>query len=329
MQPIRIGILGAARIAPKAAVLPARDNPEFEVRAVAARDKERSRAFAAENGIPAVADDYAALVARDDIDLVYVALPTNGHMKWSVAALKAGKAVLCEKPFAINAGQALIMAANVSAAGRPLIEAFHNRFHAVMRRAIEIAASGELGRLVDAEAVFDVLIPYTPTELRWSPVLGGGGALMDLGCYCVHALRTIIGTEPKVVHAECTIERGVDVATSAELSFPDGLRGKLRTSMTKPFSATFKLKGEKGSFSISNFLAPQNGCTFVVEAGGRKREEPTEGPSTYDAQLAHVGDVLLRGAEPLTGGAAAIANMECIDAIYAAGGYERAVEVRQ
>jgi predicted dehydrogenase len=325
MQPIRIGILGAARIAPKAAVIPARNNPEFEVRAVAARDKGRARAFAAENGIPEVADDYAALLARKDIDLVYVALPTNGHAKWSLAAVNAGKPVLCEKPYAMNAGEACFMAEAAEKEGLQLIEAFHNRFHSVMRRAIEIAASGELGRLVEAEAVFDAPIPYTPTELRWSPVLAGGGALMDLGCYCVHALRTITGAEPKVVRAECTIEHGVDAETSAELSFPDGLRARMRTSMTKPFAATLRIEGEKGSLSISNFLAPQMGCRFVVDAGGKSREEPTEGPSTYDAQLAHVGDVLLRGAEPLTGGIDAVDNMVCIDEIYAAGGYERSV----
>jgi predicted dehydrogenase len=324
MQSIRIGILGAARIAPKAVILPARGNPEFQIVAVAARDKVRAKAYAVEHGIPAVAEDYGALIAREDVDLVYVALPTGGHMKWSLAALKAGKSVLCEKPFAMDAGQALIMAANAAAAGRPLIEAFHNRFHVVMRRAIEIAASGELGRLMEAEAVFDAPIPCTPTELRWSPMLGGGGALMDLGCYCVHALRTITGAEPKVARAECTIEHGVDATTSAELSFPDGLHARMSTSMKKPFSATLRINGEKGSLSISNFLAPQNGCRFVVEMGGRTREEPTEGPSTYEAQLAHVADVLLRGATPLTGGADAIANMECIDAIYAAGGYERA-----
>jgi predicted dehydrogenase len=326
MQTIRIGILGAARIAPKAAVLPARGNPEFQIAAVAARDKARAGAFAAENGIPAVADSYAALVARDDIDLVYVALPTNTHMKWSIAALKAGKAVLCEKPFAMNTGQALIMAANAAAAGRPLIEAFHNRFHTVMWRAIEIVRSGEMGRLVDAEAVFDAPIPYKPTELRWSPVLGGGGALMDLGCYCVHALRTITGEEPKVVRAQCAIEHGVDAETAAELAFSGGLMARMRTSMKKPFSATLTMKGEKGSLSISNFLAPQMGCTFTVESGGKTREEPTAGPATYDAQLAHVGDVLLRGAKPLTGGDDAIANMACIDAIYQAGGYGRASE---
>ncbi|MDE1987564.1 MAG: Gfo/Idh/MocA family oxidoreductase [Alphaproteobacteria bacterium] len=323
MQIIRVGILGAARIAPKAVIDPARDNPEFQIVAVAARDKGRAEAFASEYGIPFVADGYSALITRQDVDLVYVALPHAAHQEWSIAALKAGKSVLCEKPFAMNAAGARIMTAAAEEAGLPLIEAFHNRFHRVMRRAVEIIASGELGKLIEAEAVFDVEIPYSPTELRWAPAQGGG-ALMDLGCYCVHALRTIAGCEPTIVSADCTIVHGVDETTVAELRFPSGLRAKMHTSMKSPaFTAPLRIRGEKGVMEITNFLAPQIGCRFTVEIDDKCREEPTEGPSTYAAQLAHVGDVLLRGAQPLTGGADAIANMACIDAIYAAAGYKR------
>jgi predicted dehydrogenase len=326
MQIIRVGILGAARIAPKAVIDPARDNPEFQIVAVAARDKGRAKAFAAENDIPFVADGYSALIAREDVDLVYVALPHAAHQEWSIKALKAGKAVLCEKPFAMNAAGARIMTAAAEEAGLPLIEAFHNRFHRVMRRAVEIVASGELGKLIEAETVFDVEIPYSPGELRWIPAQGGG-ALMDLGCYCVHALRTIAGGEPTVAAAQCTIVRGVDETTTAELQFPNGLRAKLHTSMKSPvFTAPLRIKGEKGTMEISNFLAPQIGCRFTVEIDGKRREEPTEGLSTYAAQLAHVGDVMLRGAKPLTGGADAVANMACIDSIYAAAGYKRATD---
>ncbi len=325
MSTVRIGILGAAKIAPKAVILPARDNPEFEVVAVGARDLGRAKAYAAEHGIPFIADGYAALITRDDVDLIYNALPPAAHLEWSVAAAKAGKAVLCEKPFSLTAAQARLMVAAAAAAKRPLIEAFHNRYHKVMRRALEIVTSGELGKLVAADAVFDTPIPYRPGELRWI-VAQGGGALMDLGCYCVHALRTLAGCEPVVDSAACTVVHGVDETTAAELSFSNGLRAKLHTSMkAEGFVATLKLKGEKGSLSIVNYLAPQMGSQFTVEVGGKTREERTDGPGTYDAQLAHVGDVLLRGAKPLTGGADAIGNMACIEGIYAKAGFERAL----
>ena len=324
MSAIRVGILGAARIAPKAVIVPARSNPEFEIVAVGARDKDRAKAFAAEHDIPHVADGYSTLIARDDVDLIYLALPPAGHLQWAAAAAKAGKAVLCEKPFAMNAGGAREMVAAADAAKRPLIEAFHNRFHPVIGRAIQIVASGELGRLVEAQAVFDVEIAYTPTELRWLPAQGGG-ALMDLGCYCVHALRAIAGSEPKVAGATCTIVHGVDETTAAELVFPNGLKATFHTTMKSPkFVPTLHFKGEKGTLDISNFISPYDFCDFTVKAGGKTRVEPMAGPTTYDLQLAHVADVMLRGATPLTGGADAVANMECIDAVYEAAGYTRA-----
>jgi predicted dehydrogenase len=321
--PIRVGILGAAKIAPNAMIAPARANPEFALSAVGARDKSRAEAYAKKHDIPNVAEGYADLVARDDVDLVFNALPPGMHLEWSIRALEAGKAVLCEKPFAMSALEARSMTEAAERTGRPLIEAFHYRHHAVLRRAFEIAASGRLGKLNHAEAVFEVPIAYDPNELRWVARLGGG-ALMDLGCYCVHGLRTITRREPKVVRASCDMQHGVDATTDAELDLGDGLTAHLRTSMvSKGFAARLFLEGDKGSIEVLNFIAPQIGCRFTVTAEGKSETLPTDGAPTYAAQLAHVGDVLLRGATPLAGGADAIANMAAIDAIYAAAGVER------
>jgi len=321
---IRIGILGAAKIAPSAIIFPARANTQFEVMAVGARDKCRAERFAKKHGIPHVASDYAELVERADVDVVYNALPPNLHKRWTIAALEAGKPVLCEKPLAMNSAEARDMVSRARTAELQLVEAFHYRFHWVMRRAIEIVHSGELGTLVEGNITFHATIPYRPGELRWMSELGGG-AMMDLGCYCVHALRALSGEEPKIVNAECDIVRGVDEATHANLAFPSGLRVSLCVAMNEPSGAMLRLKGEKGSLAISNFAAPQNGCHFTVETGGKIREESVCGPSTYDEQLAHFGDVLLRGADPITSGDDVIANMAAIDAIYDAAGYVREV----
>lgn len=318
--PHRIGLLGASRIAPPAIIVPARDNPDFTIVAVAARDPGRARAFAAEHGIPHVEPDYEALVRRDDIDLVYNALPPAAHAPWTVAALEAGNHVLCEKPFACDAGEARAMVAAAKANGRHLLEAFHYRFHAVMRAAIALVREGALGELHQAKAVFEVAIARAPDELRWS-AQQHGGALMDLGCYCVHALRTLAGAEPEVTHAAGAFEAGVDAAMRAELVFPSGLEASLACSMTvQAPTATLTVSGERGSMEIVNFVAPQLGCRFTTTIDGQTRSHRTEGPTTYTAQLAHLGEVLAGTAEPLTGGADAIANMALIDAIYAAAG---------
>jgi predicted dehydrogenase len=319
---IRIGILGAAKIAPPVVINPSRDNPDFEVVAVAARDPERARAYAAEHKIPHIAKDYDALVRHADVDLVYNALPPGGHMRWTVAALDAGKHVLCEKPFAMNAAQVEIMNAAAARTGRILVEAFHYRHHAVMQRAVAIARSGELGGIQSAEASFEVPIPYREGELRWTREQGGG-ALMDLGCYPVHALRSVMGGEPNVLSAICGLEHGVDVTTQAELDFA-GVPAKLAASM-KParFGAVLRLTGARGTLEILNFVAPQIGCKFTVTVDGKSREEPTAGPATYVAQLAELGDVLLHGKKPLITNTDSLGNMRAIDAIYAKAGVAR------
>jgi predicted dehydrogenase len=317
---IRIGLLGASRIARSAVIAPAMENPDFVVGAVAARDPERARAYAAEHGIPIVAKDYESLIARDDIDLIYNALPPAGHKRWTIAALEAGKDVLCEKPFARNAGEARDMVAAADASGRKLIEAFHYRLHNVMRAAVALAHEGALGELRSAQALFNGPIPKTPGELRWSAEQGGG-ALMDLGCYPVHALRSVVGAEPEITAASCQLEGGVDAATRASLVFPGGVTASLETSMiAEGFAANLIVIGERGSLEIRNFVAPQIGCQFVTNIDGERRDHGVDGPSTYVAQLTYVADVLGGRTPQITGGADAIANMATIDAIYRAAG---------
>jgi len=319
---IRIGILGAAKIAPPAVINPARDNPDFEVVAVAARDPERAKAYAAEHKIPNVAKDYDALLRRDDVDLVYNALPPAAHARWTIAALQAGKHVLCEKPFAVNAAQVRRMNDAAAKSGRKLVEAFHYRHHHVMKRAVEIARSGELGKLVRVDADFSAPIPYREGELRWTREQGGG-ALMDLGCYPAHALRSLMGKEPRVLGADCVLQHDVDVTTRAELEFGAVSSSLAACMMPGRFFANLQLRGEKGTMEIANYIAPQMGCRFTVTVDDAERQEPTDGPATYTAQLAELGDVLLRGKEQLVTAADSLGNMTLIDSIYKAAGVER------
>jgi predicted dehydrogenase len=317
---LRIGLLGASRIAPGAVIAPAARREDVEITCVAARDPHRAAEFAKAHGIPHVAADYGDLIARDDVDLVYNGLPPSAHLEWTIAALDAGKAVLCEKPFAMNAAQARMMTEAAVRAGRPLIEAFHYRFHNVIRRAEALVRSGALGTLHRAYAVFEVPIARTPDELRWRPELGGGG-LMDLGCYPIHALRTLIGEEPQVREARGEFVDGVDVKMTAGLAFPSGARAEIACAMAPEApAARLTLGGSRGRLEIINFLAPQMGCRFTTTMDGQTVEHPTDGPTTYEAQMAHVVDVVKHGVAPLTGGADAIANMAVIDAVYAAAG---------
>ncbi len=316
---IRIGLLGASRIAPRAVIEPARDRTDVVVTKVAARDPERAKSYAAEHGIPGIAPTYADLVADPEVDLVYNGLPASGHAEWTIRALEAGKAVLCEKPFSMDAGEARRMVDASRAHGRPLIEAYHYRFHPVIRRAEALLAEQAIGPITRASARFNVPIRRSETELRWIRALGGGG-LMDLGCYPLHALRTLLRAEPAIRSAEADFENGVDARLSADLTF-NGVEAEIACSMVaeRP-EAVLTLEGERGVLEIVNFVAPQVGCRFTLTKDGTVQELDTAGPTTYAAQLDHVVEVIAGRAEPLTGGEDAVRQMEAIDAIYAAAG---------
>lgn len=319
---IRIGILGAARIAPKALIPQAGRREDCQIVCVAARDRAKAEAFAAEHDIPEVAESYEALIARSDIDLVYNALPPNRHADLSIAALEAGRHVLCEKPFAMNAAEARRMVDTARRTGRHLIEGFHYRFHPVFLNVLETVRSGAVGRLCALKAEFSVAIPYSPEELRHRPDLGGG-ALMDLGCYPAHWLRTLAGAEPDVTAAR--IEEGtpgIDLVTEAELSFPGGIPAQLKTSM-KPgqaYKALIAIQGSEGLLTVNNPLHPTKGHSITLRRGKDLKKYTVDGQTTFDYQLAHVVDVLAGRAQPLTGGEDAVANMALVDAIYRAGG---------
>jgi predicted dehydrogenase len=324
---LRIGLLGAARIAPGAVIQPAAQLPAVKVLAVAASRPEKAKAFADQHDVPGIAESYGALIDSPDIDAVYNALPPNLHEKWSVEALRAGKHVLCEKPFAMNATQARRMVEAADASKRILIEAFHYRFHPYFQRVLDLLSEDVIGSIQHIDSKFDVRIPYSPSEFRHDPNLGGG-ALMDLGCYAVHWVRTLMGAEPQVEQAECTrSEAGVDVATRASLRFSNGVTAQITSAMneslTEQHCARVVIEGGKGRMTLANPIAPHNGNAIIVEADEMSYEETVSADSTYFHQLEHFISAVEGLDTPLTGGEDAINNMQVIDDIYAAADFAR------
>ncbi len=323
MPPLRFGILGAAAIAPSALVVPAAADPSVEVVAVAARSRDRAVAFAAKHAIARVHDSYEALLADPEIDAVYNPLPNGLHGRWTVAAVEAGKHVLCEKPFTANAEEARAVAAVVGASDRVVMEAFHWRYHPMAARILEIVASGELGELREVSGSFCFPL-VKPRDIRWSLPLAGG-ALMDAGCYPIHMLRTMVGTEPEVVSAESLVGwGGVDRATTARLQFPDGPTGHVTASMLsrRLVSISLRAVGTKGTLKAVNPLLPKLLGSLTVRVGRSKRRERPWPDSTYAHQLTAFVAAVTEGAPFPTGTDDAIANMEVIDGIYRAAGVE-------
>jgi predicted dehydrogenase len=320
-QPLRIGILGAARIAPAAVVRPAGANADTVVAAVAAREPERGRAFAREHGIARVFDSYAALIAAPDIDAVYNPLPNGLHGRWTKEALAAGKHVLCEKPFTANAAEAEEIAALAATSDRVVMEAFHYRYHPMTRRAEEIIASGELGELVRVDTAMCFPLPRF-SDIRYDYALAGG-ALMDAGCYAVHMARVFGGEDPEVVAATAKL-RGphIDRAMSAELRFPSGHTGRVRCSMWSSdlLRIGARVVGERGELRLLNPVAPQLPRRLSVRSEGGRRTEKISRRSTYAYQLDAFVAAVRHGEPVLTSAQDAVATMTVIDAIYAAAG---------
>jgi predicted dehydrogenase len=320
---VRIGVLGAARIAPAALLRPARAVDGVEVAAVAARDRGRAAAFARQHGVPTVHDSYADLLADPSLDAVYVPLPNGLHAKWTLAAIEAGKHVLCEKPFTANAAQARQVAAAADRSGLVVMEAFHYRYHPLARRMAEIVHSGELGEIRRVATAMCFPLPRF-SDIRYDFGLAGG-ALMDAGCYAVHCLRLLAPGEPAVTAATALTlrrDRRVDRALTARFSFPGGAAGEVRTSMWS--SALLRIRaevvGERGTLSVHNFVAPQFWSRFSVAVDGRRRRERFAGEATYVHQLRAFA-AAVRGAEAnLTPPADSVRTMSLIDHIYEAAG---------
>ncbi|MCL6648450.1 MAG: Gfo/Idh/MocA family oxidoreductase [Chloroflexi bacterium] len=319
---VRIGLLGAARIAPKALIQPARSLSEVEVVAVAARDPARAHAFARRYGIPRVHPDYAALLADPTIEAVYLPLPNSLHAEWAARALQAGKHVLGEKPLAANAREAEQLATLAAASGRVLLEGFAYRYHPLAERLEALLASGTLGQVRRYEAVFQAFI-LRPGDIRWRLELAGG-SLMDTGCYPVSFVRWLAGAEPEVVAARARLAAPqVDRTIWAELRFADGrtarVRGALR-SWSGPQSAA-RVVGTAGELRVLNPFHPSRpGYLLIVRSQRGRAWEVGRGEDVYRCQLRAFAAAIRGEGVVRTGPVEAVANLRLIDAIYRAAG---------
>jgi predicted dehydrogenase len=321
---MRIGILGAARIAPAAVIKPARSVAEATIASVAARDPAKAAAFAAKHGIPTTHPSYDALVEDDEIDAIYNPLPNGLHAHWTTRALEAGKHVLCEKPFTNNADEAVEVGAVAERTGKVAVEAFHYRYHPLAARMLEIVESGELGAIERVETWMCFPLPRF-SDIRYQYELGGG-ALMDAGCYAVHMARLLGRGEPEVVRASAKLHSpDIDRAMEADMRFPSGASGHVRCSMwsSSLLSMGVRVTGSEEVLRVINPTVPQLYHRLSVKGAGGSRVEHLTRRATYDYQLEAFCATVLRGAPTLTPPSDSVANMTVIDSIYEASGMRR------
>ena len=324
LYPIRIGVLGAAAIVPMALTNPARSVPEAQIRAIAARDLKRAQAFARKHHIPRVHQTYSDLLADPEIDAIYNPLPNSLHAEWTIRALKAGKHILCEKPFASNTQEAEEMANAARETGLVLSEAFAYRYHPLTARLKEIIASGQLGTIKHIEAQFCFLLP-SPKNIRFNYQLAGG-ALMDCGCYPVSLIRHLAEAEPKVERARAQLfAPQVDHKMTADLSFADGRTAHLVCDMLSPrlFRSMLRVEGDAGTLRVINPYHPHWFNWLNLRGRNGSRSEHVRGENSYALQL-RAFIKAIRGETKLnTDPADAIGNMRVIDAIYEKAGLQQ------
>ncbi len=302
---------------PAALVGPARTLPGIEVTAIAARDPKRAQAFARRHRIPHVHENYEALLADPDIDAIYNPLPNSLHAEWTIRAMRTGKHVLCEKPFAANAREAQEMARVAAETGRILSEGFAYRYHPLAARMREILSSGQIGVIQHIQAEFCFLLP-SPGNIRFRYDLAGG-ALMDAGCYPLSLIRYLADAEPSVTQAKTRLlTPEVDSAMRADLSFADGRTACMVCDMLSPalFRSLVRVRGSLGELYVFNPYHPHwiHWLTIHTPAGTKREVLPRK--NIYTLQLEAFAHATRGGPHLNTDPAEAVRSMLLIDAIY-------------
>jgi xylose dehydrogenase (NAD/NADP) len=308
MEPVRWGLLSTARIN-RAILEGARLTDRAEVVAVASRDQQRAAAYAREHGLERAHGSYEALLADPDVEVIYVSLPNSLHTEWSIRALEAGKHVLSEKPFDRRADGVERAFDAAGRAGRLLMEAFMYRHHPQTRKLQEVVDSGAIGELRQLRSSFSFKLT-DQSDVRLDPELDGG-ALMDLGCYCVSGMRLLAGEPERVLGLQRLAPTGVDSGFTALLEFPGSVFGEFHCAFDLGESAGLEAIGADGRVFVRE---PFRCVDPQLELNGERID--VEDVDRYMLQVENFSTAVRGEAEPLLGRDDAVGQARTIEALY-------------
>jgi xylose dehydrogenase (NAD/NADP) len=313
---IRWGVLGTANIG-RVAVIPAiQASKGNELVSIASRNVEKARDFAAKNGIPNSCGSYQELLDNPEIDAVYIPLPNSLHKEWAVKAARAGKHVLCEKPLALSSNECMEMEQAARDSGVFLMEGFMYRFHPRTMKVKAMIDEGVIGKLSTIEASFTFRLT-NPDNVRFSAELGGG-ALMDVGCYCVNVIRTMAGEEPTAVSAQSVpADSGVDGRLAGLMKFNSGILAHFDCSLLDERRERYLVAGDKGFLEVERAFLPGNTDCRIREVHGREKEvvHTIAGDDEYRLMVDHFSDCIVNNRRPEFDAVEAVANMRAIRAL--------------
>jgi predicted dehydrogenase len=311
-DPVRIGLLSTAAI--NDALIAGARAAGATIQAVASRDLARARAYAAERDIPTSHGSYDELLADPDVEAVYISLPNSLHVPWSLKALEAGKHVLCEKPLARRAADAEKAVALATDRGLHLSEGFMWRHTPQTLRISELLDEGRLGSLRFVRAHFS-FPEREPGDVRLSRELEGG-ALMDVGCYCLSATRLFGGEPERVAGMQIEGGDGVDIRFAAVLKLPGGALAHLDCGMDSAHRHELELVGEQASLFVAD---PWHGRSPGIEwrHDGEVERIEVAAANPYACQVENFAAAVREGTPLRLGGEDAVAQARVIEALYA------------
>ncbi len=324
---LRWGILSTADIARKKVIAGMRRGSRSEVVAIASRDRTTASRVATELGIPRAHGSYESLLRDPDVDAVYVPLPNHLHPEWTIAAARAGKHVLCEKPLAVTADLAQGMVEACESAGVLLMEGFMYRLHPSWLKVRQLVADGSIGRLRAIDTWFSYFND-DPDNIR-NQRAAGGGALLDIGSYAVNLSRMLFGAEPVRVSASVQRDRllGVDILATAILEFDGGIATFGCSTRTEP-DQRVSIYGDAGRIAVDiPFNIPPDRPTHIfLTHGGDPPTTPATERLTFDVadpygcEADAFAAAVLDGAPLALPPADAVANLRVIERIFEIGG---------
>jgi predicted dehydrogenase len=322
---LRWGILGTGNIARQFATGLAASHHGTAV-AVGSRSADSAAKFAANFQIGRHYGDYQSLIDDAEVDVVYNGLPNHLHADWTIAALRAGKHVLCEKPIAMDAHEAERMFDEARRANRMLMEAFMYRSQPLTAAVVEAVKSGVIGKLRLVRTSFCFRARKTEGNVRFVREMGGG-SLMDIGCYCINFARFFAGCEPTAIHAAAHFySSGVDDAATGMLVFPDGLLSSFTCATTIQADNTAYLCGDEGYIEIPIPWKPPKRSEFIIAHGQPPRMDQTSAATPprevrtvecpgelYGIEADDFAECILDGRSPRISAEDSLGNMRVLD----------------
>jgi D-xylose 1-dehydrogenase (NADP+, D-xylono-1,5-lactone-forming) len=313
-MPVQWGILSTARINDKFIVGCAQSDA-VTVSAVASRDLARARTYADERGIERAHGSYEALLADPEVEAVYISLPNAMHVKWTERALRAGKHVLCEKPLSRHPDEVRAAFDLAEREGLLLMEAFMYRHNPQTQRLQELVQAGAIGRLRMVRAAFSFAIA-SDSDVRLSADLDGG-ALMDVGCYCVSGARLLAGEPLRVAAQQVIGGDGIDVAFVGTMSFADDVVAHFDAGLSLASRDELEVVGDQGTLFLDD---PWHCRVPVIELRTSDTVKRLELPrvDSYMLEVENLSRAIRGEAAPLLGRDDAVGQAVAIDALYRA-----------